>query len=350
MGTNPLRRWRLILGEFSPSKVSLSEEEQELDAVLDVLFPLPRGVGQGESSPRTVNLANLPHWVPATTLDWLRFRHNQTRAPRDWLPLSPTAPPESNLRLLAKLLALKSHVNEQHKAALREQAKLLVQALLPEIRHSALEQIGRPWGFATSDNKGHQVDWPKTIRANLRHRIPETGWIIPERIIRKCNRTEGIDHIILLLDQSGSMAESMLYMALVGTVLASLPSGKTSILAYDTEVVDLSDIAKSDPIDLLFGLQLGGGNDTAKALRHSQNLIDQPGRTLLFLITDLLEGPMSDSMFDELLKIKTQGVELLILTSHDSQGRNNSDQKNEARAKELGISIIVLASAEFPTR
>ena len=79
----------------------------------------------------------------------------------------------------------------------------------------------------------------------------------------------------MCIDQSGSMAESVVYSSVFGAVLASLRSVRTRLVVFDTEVVDLTD-ELDDPVDVLFGVQLGGGTDINRALAYCESLVERP--------------------------------------------------------------------------
>src|SRR5262249_7940934 len=126
------------------------------------------------------------------------------------------------------------------------------------------------------------IDWPRTIRANLRHYQPEHATIVPEKLIGFARKTRiaDLDEIILCVDQSGSMATSVVYSSIFATVMASLPAVATRFVVFDTAVVDLTE-KLADPVEVLFGVQLGGGTDINRALAYVRGLVQSPERTHL---------------------------------------------------------------------
>src|SRR5262249_33762156 len=134
-----------------------------------------------------------------------------------------------------------------------------------------------------------EIDWHRTIRANLRHYQADYKTIIPETRIGYGRKRSSLRDIILCVDQSGSMATSVVYAGVFSAVLASLPAVSTKLVVFDTAVVDLSE-RLADPVDVLFGTQLGGGTDINQALAYCQSLVRQPQETILILISDLCEG------------------------------------------------------------
>src|SRR5207249_1964756 len=135
-----------------------------------------------------------------------------------------------------------------------------------------------------------EIDWDRTIRANLRHYQPTLRTVIPERLIGHGRKRRSLAaELILCLDQSGSMAGSVVHAGVLGASLVSLPTLQTRVVAFDTSVVDLTD-ELGDPVDVLFGIQLGGGTDINRALAYCQGLVSRPAKTVLILVTDLYEG------------------------------------------------------------
>ena len=164
------------------------------------------------------------------------------------------------------------------------------------------------------------VDWNRTIAANLRHYQPEHRTVIPERLVGHGRRSTQVQrHIILCIDQSGSMAESIVYSSVFGAVLASLRSLATRLVVFDTEVVDLTD-ELDDPVDVLFGVQLGGGTDINRALAYCQDLIEQPAETVMILISDLYEGGIAEEMLRRAAAIVDSGATVLALLALSDSG------------------------------
>jgi len=192
-----------------------------------------------------------------------------------------------------------------------------------------------------------EIDWNRTIRANLRHYQPEYRSIIPETRIGYGRRRQALREVVLCVDQSGSMATSVVYAGIFGAVLASLPALKTSVVVYDTAVVDLT-AELHDPVDLLFGTQLGGGNDTPRALAYCQSLVMRPRDTILILISDLYEGAGSAAMLRLLGEYVAAGVEVIGLLALSDQGAPSYDHDNARRMADLGIPVFACTPDRFP--
>ena len=197
--------------------------------------------------------------------------------------------------------------------------------------------------------RANEIDWDRTIRANLKNYLPERRTIIAERLVghgRKSKRSSLRD-IVLCVDQSGSMATSVVYSGIFGAVLASMRAITTHMVVYDTAVVDLtSDL--QDPVDLLFGTQLGGGNDTPRALAYCQQIITRPNETILVLISDLYEGALSEQMLRRAAELVGSGVQMICLLALDDRGAPSFDHQNAAKMALLGIPVFACTPDLFP--
>ena len=156
--------------------------------------------------------------------------------------------------------------------------------------------------------KPRDIDWNRTIAANLSRYVPSHRTVIPERLIGYGRRQQVVARdVILAIDQSGSMASSVVYASVFGAVLASLRSLRTSLVAFDTAVVDLTPVL-ADPVDVLFGTQLGGGTDINQAVAYCEGLVTRPRDTIFVLISDLYEGGDAASLIARLGALRSAGV------------------------------------------
>ena len=193
----------------------------------------------------------------------------------------------------------------------------------------------------------NEIDWPRTIRADLKHYQPDYKTIIPETRIGYGRKRSALRDIILRVDQSGSMATSVVYSGVFGAALASLPSVRTKMVVYDTSVVDLT-AELSDPVDLLFGVQLGGGNDTSRALEYCQSLVRQPHDTILVLISDLFEGEGTERMLKRVASLVSAGVQFIALLALNDDGAPSYDHQVAAAFAGFGIPTFACAPDLFP--
>ena len=193
-----------------------------------------------------------------------------------------------------------------------------------------------------------EIDWGRTIRANLRHYQPEFHTIIPETLIgygRKQRATQR--DIILCVDESGSMASSVVYSSIFGAVMASLPAVTTRLVVFDTAVVDLTEELQ-DPVDALFGVQLGGGTDINRALTYCQGLVRRPQETILVLISDLYEGGVREQFLKRMWALIAAGVQVIVLLALSDDGRPSYDHEIANALGALGIPAFACTPDHFP--
>jgi Mg-chelatase subunit ChlD len=193
----------------------------------------------------------------------------------------------------------------------------------------------------------NEMDWHRTIRANLKHYQPDYGTIVPETRIGYGRKGMALRNIILCVDQSGSMATSVVYSGIFGAVLASLPSVQTHMVVFDTSVVDLTHELQ-DPVELLFGAQLGGGTDINRALAYCQDLVRQPHDTILVLISDLYEGGNRTEMLKRAASLIEAGVQVIALLALNDDGAPGYDHGIAASLAALDIPAFACTPDLFP--
>jgi len=192
------------------------------------------------------------------------------------------------------------------------------------------------------------IDWNRTIAANLSRYQPEHKTVIPERLVGYGRRQQVVARdVVLAIDQSGSMASSVVYASVFGAVLASLRSLKTSLVVFDTAVVDLTD-KLSDPVDVLFGTQLGGGTDINRAIAYCQGLITRPRDSIFVLISDLYEGGIRDEMLARMASLAASGVTVVALLALSDEGAPAYDHEHAAALAALGIPAFACTPDAFP--
>jgi hypothetical protein len=143
------------------------------------------------------------------------------------------------------------------------------------------------------------------------------------------------------------MASSVVYASVFGAVLASIRALKTSLVVFDTAVVDLTG-KLSDPVDILFGVQLGGGTDINQAIGYSQTLITRPRDTIFVLISDLFEGGVQAEMLARMAALKSAGVQVVVLLALSDDGAPGYDKDNAAALAELGVPAFACTPDAFP--
>jgi Mg-chelatase subunit ChlD len=257
---------------------------------------------------------------------------------------------EPNVDLVATLLSLNSAMPETTKAT----ARFVVGQVLQDIeRRLALRTRAAVTGALNRGSRTRRprladVDWPATIGRNLQHYVPEFRTVIPQRLVGygRASRSLGKD-IIVAVDQSGSMAESLVYAAVFGATLASIRTVRTSLIAFDTEIIDLTE-KLSDPVGVLFGCQLGGGTDINRAVAYCQQLISRPSETILVLISDLVEGGAPGEMLRRIAELVRAGVRVVALLALSDSGAPAYDHEHAAALADLGVPAFACTPDNFP--
>jgi hypothetical protein len=193
------------------------------------------------------------------------------------------------------------------------------------------------------------VDWPTTIRANLRHYQPAQRTIVAEQLIgyARRRRVAALQDVILFVDQSGSMASSVVYSGVMAASLASLRAVRTRLVVFDTSVVDLTD-QLADPVEVLFATHLGGGTDINGAVSYGQSLVTRPADTIMVLVSDLLEGGDQTALLHRLAALISSGVRLIVLLALSDDGAPAYDHQIAAACAGLGVPAFACTPDLFP--
>jgi Mg-chelatase subunit ChlD len=364
-GVERQRRWRLLLGEPATGALGgLGGNDVVMDAALAALYEdadggkgggdprAPRTAGLGGSAPRVARwLGDIRTYFPSTVVQVMQKdaieRLNITR-----LLLEPELLEslEPDVHLVGTLLSLNSVMPETTKATARQVVAAVVADVERRVAQRTRTAVAGALNRSTRTNrpKTRDIDWPRTIRANLAHYLPEKRTIVPERLIGFGRRQQVVARdVVLAIDQSGSMAASVVYASVFGAVLASMRSLKTSLVVFDTAVVDLTD-RLHDPVEVLFGVQLGGGTDINRAIAYSQTLVTRPAQSLFVLISDLYEGGVRDEMLKRIAAMTASGVQVLVLLALSDDGAPAFDHDNAAALASLGVPAFACTPDVFP--
>ncbi|MCD0448673.1 VWA domain-containing protein [Actinocorallia sp. API 0066] len=352
------RRWRLVLGPEAAdgTGAALDGRDGRVDEALEALYGSGvkggRRGGLGASAPQVARwLGDIREYFPAPVVRVLQ-RDAIERLDLTRLLLEPELldAVEPDVRLVGTLLSLAKVLPEKA----RESARAVVRTVVAELERrlaqrtrtavrGALDRAAR-----TSRPRPADIDWDRTIRANLRHYLPERRTLVPERLVGHGRRQRAVHHeVVLCVDQSGSMASSVVYAGLFGAVLASLPTLRTSMVVFDTAVVDLTD-RLHDPVEVLFGTQLGGGTDINRALAYCQGLITRPERTVLLLVSDLFEGGDREEMLGRAATLVRSGVRVLVLLALSDDGAPAHDHRTAEELAALDIPTFACTPNAFP--
>jgi Mg-chelatase subunit ChlD len=358
-----MRRWRMLLGEASGDELatSLSREEQQMDAALGALYDADdeegidaprRSRGLGSSAPRVARwLGDIRTYFPTSVVQVMQ-RDAIERLHLTSMLLEPELLDsiQPDVHLASSLVSL-SHVMPD---STKRTARVVVGQVVAEIeRRIANKTRAAVTGAARRASRTHHprprdIDWNATIRRNLDHYLPDQRTIVPERLVgygRGANAM--VKEVVVAIDQSGSMAESVVYAAVFGATLASIRSIKTSVVAFDTEIADLTD-KLSDPVDVLFGCQLGGGTDINRALAYCQQLITRPTESIVVLISDLYEGGIAEEMLRRVSELLRAGVTVVVLLALSDSGAPAYDHEHAAALAALGVPAFACTPDLFP--
>jgi Mg-chelatase subunit ChlD len=353
------QRWRMVLGsDAEPSCGALAGTLVGMDAALSALYEpegsggLKRRGGRGGSAPNVARwLGDIRKYFPSSVVQVMqrdalqRLDLKQMLLEKEMLENV-----QPDVHMVANLIALASVIPAGTKATARLVVRQVVDALMRKLEEPLRSAISGALDRARRNRRPRhaEIDWMRTIRANLRHWQPTLRTVIPQQLIgygRKSRKPQR--EVVLCIDQSGSMAASVVYSSIFGAVMASLPAVSTRLVVFDTAVVDMSD-QLDDPVDLLFGVQLGGGTDIHRAVSYCQELIREPHNAILVLISDLYEGGVENKLLARAQELVEAGVQFITLLALSDEGRPSYDKALAAKLAALGVPSFACTPDAFP--
>ncbi|WP_204369052.1 VWA domain-containing protein [Methylocucumis oryzae] len=338
------------------NQIGLSKEDIQLDNLLSQLYPngeaAERSAGLGGSAPKVSRwLGDIRERFPANVVKVLQ-KDAFERLNLTAMLLQPEMLDgiEPDIHLVATVISLKHLVPAQSKDTARRLVQKLVDELLARLRSKTEQALRGSLNRAARKQRPlpSDIDWGRTIRANLKHYQPEYNSIIPERLIgfgRK--KPQHLKEVFLCVDQSGSMATSVIYASIFAAVMASIPALKTQLVVFDTAVVDLTE-QLADPVDVLFGVQLGGGTDINRAVGYCQQQLSKPRDTTFILITDLYEGGDGNSLLARIAELKNSGATVITLLALNDDGAPSYDQRMAQHFANLDVPTFACTPDKFP--
>ena len=368
MDTNDrLRRWRLILGSEAQKRMDcmgdgpeLSQEDLMMDMALDAIynrdmkFSFGGGGGKGASSP------HISRWLgDVRTLfdkDIVKIIQSDAmeRCGLKQLIFEPELLEniEPDMHMASMILTLKDQIPKQSKENAREFIRKIVEqinALLEtDLKRAVTASINRK--LHSPIPSASALDFQTTIRKGIKDYNTKLKKIIPQKYYffeRSATTAANKYTVILDIDQSGSMGESVIYSSIMSCILASMSAIKTKVVAFDTNIVDLSEKCE-DPIDLLFGFTLGGGTDIEKSIKYCTKYIENPKKTIFFLISDLEEGGNRAGLLRRLTQMKEDGVIVICLLAISDAGKPFYDANMAQRIANNGIPCFAAAPQMLP--
>ena len=359
-----ISRWRLILGSETQSGfetmgiTALTQEQYMMDQALAAIYGgngegfSAHGAGNGPSSPHISKwLGDLRALFDTETVAVVQNDAIERKGLKQLLLepelLDQLAP---DLNLASTLLMLKDQIPKRSK----DSARKFIARIVEEINRMLDNDVRRSV-TAALNKRTHSplpsaaaVDFPMTIRRNLKNYDRTLGTIVPEKVyfFDRSGKTNKWN-IILDIDQSGSMGESIIYSSVMACILASMSSVRTNVVAFDTEIMDLTPMC-SDPVDLLFGFQMGGGTDIAKSIAYCESLIETPSKTLFFLISDLEEGGNRAALLRRIEDMKVSGVTVVVLLAIADGGKAYFNEQTAQRIANMGIPCFACPPEKLP--
>lgn len=365
-----IQRWRLILGQDSRERfekmgnAGLSPQQDLMDQALAAIYNNTSsggfgsggsGAGNGPSSPRISKWLGDVRSLFDKDLVTVIQGDAMTRCGLKQLIFEPELLEhlEPDVNLASTILLLKDQIPKRSK----ESVRLFIRKIVEEINR-LLEQDIRRAVTAAINRRRHSpipsaaaLDYKTTISRNLKHYNQDLHTIVPEHFYffdRTSTTAANKWTVILDIDQSGSMGESVIYSSIISCILASMSSLSTRIVAFDTNIVDLTE-KSDDPVDLLFGFQLGGGTDIDKSVAYCQQFIENPSKTLFFLISDLEEGGNRAALLRRLEEMKESGVTVVCLLALAEGGRPYYDAGMAQRVAGLDIPCFACNPQMLPS-
>lgn len=349
------RRWRLALGA-DDNHDALDARDQRIDMALTAIYGSggdSKKGGLGASAPRVARwLGDIREFFPASVVQVIQKDAFERLGMKRML-LEPEFLQsfEADVHLVADLMSLGKAMPEKTKATARQVIAKVVDELMRRLAHRTTEAVRGALNRQRRSNRPRQseIDWPRTIRANLRHYQAEHETIVPEKLVgfsRKVRRAD-LKDVILLVDQSGSMATSVVYSSIFAAVMASIPAVSTKFVVFDTAIVDLTE-KLAEPVEVLFGVQLGGGTDINRALAYARELAVRPSQTHLIMITDLYEGGNRPEMLARAEEAVRAGINVIVLLALSDDGRPSYDIEAAQFFAALGCPVFACTPDQFP--
>lgn len=350
-----LNKWRLILGKNSENHISFSGRYSDsisyrnMEETLDYLYSMEYGdelLRTGSSEGPQLYVADWINEVrkifPKKTVEILEkqaLEHfNLTELLTDKEVLEKMEPNTDLLKTILQFKHLmKNDVIIEAKRIIKKVVDEITEKLQTEIRKSLLGKLNR--NMPSNVKSIRNLDVKRTIQKNLKNYDPENKQLVLKNVyfnsrIKRFNKW----NIIIAVDESGSMLESVIYSAVMAGIFAKLPMIETNLIIFDTEVVDLSGYV-DDPVEVLMGMQLGGGTDIGKALTYCESICNNPHETIFVTVTDLYEGGNVQTLLKVCADIIGGGSKMIFLTALDKNANPAYDKNVGQKLADMGAFV-----------
>lgn len=356
------RRWRLALGRYANRRLGdLSKQDAGMEQALDYLYGREyekRGVhfdkGPGSLDPTQLSAINwlgkarglFPESVFNVLQEHALDKYELTELLNDNKTLESLEPNQEALKVL---LSFHGRAKPEVKDKLREIANKVIQDIVKRLKADIERSFsGQRNRFQRSNlASSANFDWRKTLQLNLKTYDPERRRVIAEQLRFNSRQRRHLPwRIILCVDQSGSMTDSIIHSAVMAAILSGLPGVSVKMVLFDTSVVDVSD-QLTDPLDTLLSVQLGGGTDIGRAVAYCEQFIEDPERTVFALITDFCEGASPRALFAAIARLAEARVRLLGITALDDSNAADFDANIASKAAALGMHVGAMTPDKF---
>ena len=354
------KRLRLMLGAFADGKLGnplagdgqAADVDRHLGYLYDRAYSQGRGMRKERGGGLGASALTPPDWLahvrdlfPKECLEIVERdaiqRFGMTELLRDPQTLEQVEPSEEMLKLIVQF---RSQIPEEA----RGQARRIVEAVVRDL-HRKLALKVRPALTGALDRSrrsrfkvAQNLDAWRTLRANLKNYDRETGTLGVEKLVFHARKRRHASwRVILLVDQSGSMLDSVVYSAIMGAIFASVPEIDFRLIAFDTQVVDMTEIA-SDPVEVLFSVQLGGGTLIEKAVGYAATLVKSPRETIVVVLSDFYEGGPPERLYARVKDLVDAGVKVLGLAALGSDASPEYDRKVAKALVALGMPVAAM--------
>jgi Mg-chelatase subunit ChlD len=361
-----LARWRLVLGKVAEShgiSCTGQADAERIEQLVGFLFESGEGQGHGKgggrgggrSSDRSAGLGpsqlTVPDWVDAVNE---LFPHQSKEVMqkelirRRGLAEIMEKPEllekiEPNLELVKTLLTHRELLNPMTRILARK----IIDKVVEELKRKMQVQVEKAiTGAIRKDRHSprkvfRNLDLKTTLRRNLQNFDSDSGKLLVDQLFfYAAERKKRPWHVIVVVDQSGSMLESAIFSAVMASIFAELPAVKTSLVLFDTQVVDLSDQV-GQPVDVLLSIQLGGGTDITQALIYANGLVRQPQRTIVVLMTDFYEGRTESDLVAQTRLMADGGLRMIGLGALGYDARPSYNKATAGKLRKVGMDILV---------
>ncbi len=356
------RRWRLALGRYSDRSLgALAGTDGEMESALEYLYAreyqrrgINRDKGPGSLDPTALNAVKwlgkarslFPQSVFETLQDHALDRYGLTELLNDPKTLESL---KASQDLLKVLLAFQGRADPAVKEKLRQVADQIISDIMKRLKSEVLRAFsGRRNRFRRSNmQSAANFDWRATIRENLKTYDPEKNRIVAEQLRFNSREKRRLPwRVILCVDQSSSMTDSLIHSAVMAAILSGLPGIDVRMVLFDTSVLDVSD-RLTDPLETLLSVQLGGGTDIGKAMTYCETLVDDPARTILALLTDFGEGASPRALYASVARLNEARVRLMGLLALDEGGIPSYDDTIARKVASLGMEVGAATPDKF---